>query len=179
MCPTRHWFLPQPMRSLGLERVDQDTCSPSKCYVWLMLLCVSWDTHGCSVLSFSWRQKTCQQIFLSHIIHRARAEATAPAFCKLSSLSLMEMHAHTFWDSFGFWHLSKKGRWELLGSGAAWKSPDGRFCWVAPGTSVPAASFLLLTSPFPWVLCCFWSRSLCFLSLLIFFFLCVLRMLLA
>ena len=96
MCPTRHWFLPQPMRSLGLERVDQDTCSPSKCYVWLMLLCVSWDTHGCSVLSFSWRQKTCQQIFLSHIIHRARAEATAPAFCELSSLSLMEMHAHTF-----------------------------------------------------------------------------------
>lgn len=119
--------------------------------------------------------------FYSHAfernMHRARAEAALPAFCRLGSFSPMEIHAHVLQGSFGSDSSAKtEGEkcWkaELLGRAQMDASAE----WL-PETPVPAASSLPLFS-FPLgvsvLCCCFRSRSLCFPSLLILCFLLLL-----
>lgn len=92
--------------------------------------------------------------FYSHAfernMHRARAEAALPAFCRLGSFSPMEIHAHVLQGSFGSDSSAKtEGEkcWkaELLGRAQMDASAE----WL-PETPVPAASSLPLFS-FPWV----------------------------
>lgn len=142
------------MRSLGRECATQDTCSHSQQMLCLadasVCACVSWDAHGCSVLSFSCRQKTCQWLFLLHIAHRDRADATVPAFCEPSSLSLMEMHARIFARLLWLLTSQQKRKVRTVESGAAWKSPDGCVCWVAaPGDCCTSCLCFPPHLPFP------------------------------
>lgn len=87
-------------------------------------------------------------------MHRARAEAAFPAFCRLGSFSPMEIHAHVLQGSFGSDSSAKtEGEkcWkaELLGRAQMDASAE-----LLPETPVPAASsFPLFSFPQIWVFC--------------------------
>lgn len=190
ICLNYHWFITRASEESRARAYH--TCSPSKCFVWLKLLfaCVWVGMHIAALCCHLAEGRKHVTGFSSYAyMHRARTGAALPAFCRLGSFSPMEIHAHALQGSFGSDSSAKKEgekcwKAELLG-----RAQMDAFAEWLPETPVPAASSLPLFFPLGTSVlrCWFWSRSLCFPSLLILWFVvvvvvvffCILRVLLA